>query len=765
MKLISWNVNGLRACIQKGFLEQFDRLDADFFCLQETKLQEGQIQLELPGYEQYWCYAEKKGYSGTAIFTKHTPLSVSYGIGVEQLDNEGRVITLEYPEFYLVTCYTPNAQRGLARIDHRMKWDDAFRAYLKRLDEKHPVIICGDLNVAHQEIDLKNPQSNRGNAGFSDQERESFTKTLGLGFTDTFRYLRPDATGIYSWWSYMYNARENNAGWRIDYFLVSDRIKEQVFRTPIYTDIMGSDHCPVGLELDILCNGSMWSPSSMGKARDVTPEPKKKAPASARAVLSFALIFAVLMAGIFAGRWLFPGDASPATEPAHTDPANSATGYTPLPTYGENDLFSITVYQEPLLQTNFTPSPVVSMFWECLTKADELYLLGSASKEPPAGTILNIEKTRNFWVRIELTQKGFQHYNKGDFPTLISLSTAPDGLQSALRAYYYQDDLRNIAGWFFYGYTPEAAQFEVIFAGERTAVQIDPISSPTSDNLFILHKDEYIEEFQWKINGDNPQHWKEYTDDQFNHYLLLDPIQQDTDPRKANFVLRLELTEQGKQLANTMDLRPYAQSIYTSSFALFPVTVQPYTEPYYGPGIAGYIIYGHINRSDNLCIWIGDDVQHISITPVPLDSDLYRATAYTSMPVWGEMTEKDQAVPFFFDGTSFFKSKDLITEDSTQPYNLFVRISLTEQGKEYFKALDIPTVQVLIPPGGTESDAKIHICSYYTTDAQQREGWIIYGHASRSEEIMLTLLDRSAQIHAHPTLGADEDFDIPVDDG
>ena len=251
MKFISWNVNGLRACMQKGFMEQFSAMDADFFCLQETKLQEGQIDLQLPGYSQYWCYAEKKGYSGTAIFAKHPPVSVSYGVGEPELDNEGRVITLEYADFYLLTCYTPNAQRELARIDHRMCWDEAFRQYIRRLDENKPVILCGDLNVAHQEIDLKNPASNRGNAGFSDQERESFTKTLGLGFTDTFRYLHPETTGAYTWWSYMYNARKNNAGWRIDYFLVSDRLKEKILRTPIYSDIMGSDHCPVGLEMDM----------------------------------------------------------------------------------------------------------------------------------------------------------------------------------------------------------------------------------------------------------------------------------------------------------------------------------------------------------------------------------------------------------------------------------------------------------------------------------------------------------------------------------
>ena len=251
MRLISWNVNGLRACLQKNFMEYFTFSDADFFCLQETKLQEGQVDLSPEGYQQFWNYAEKKGYSGTAIFAKEAPISVTLGLGVEHLDTEGRLITLEYPNFYLVTCYTPNAQRELARIDHRMEWDEAFRNYLMRLDAVKPCIICGDLNVAHQEIDLKNPASNRGSAGFSDQERDSFSKLLACGFTDTFRYLYPDKTGAYSWWSYMFKARQNNAGWRIDYFLVSNRLRDRIQAAEIHSDILGSDHCPVYLELDI----------------------------------------------------------------------------------------------------------------------------------------------------------------------------------------------------------------------------------------------------------------------------------------------------------------------------------------------------------------------------------------------------------------------------------------------------------------------------------------------------------------------------------
>lgn len=251
MKFISWNVNGIRACLEKGFSDAFTAMDADFFCLQETKAQPEQVSLELSGYEQFWNSAEKKGYSGTAIFTKHHPISVAYGVGVEELDHEGRLITLEYPDFYIATCYTPNAQDGLKRIDHRMAWEDAFRSYLMKLDETKPVIVCGDLNVAHQEIDLKNPKSNRGNAGFSDEERGKFSDLLASGFTDTFRYLYPDAAGIYSWWSYRYNARANNAGWRIDYFLVSNRLQDKILSAAIHNEIFGSDHCPVELELSM----------------------------------------------------------------------------------------------------------------------------------------------------------------------------------------------------------------------------------------------------------------------------------------------------------------------------------------------------------------------------------------------------------------------------------------------------------------------------------------------------------------------------------
>ncbi len=249
MKFISWNVNGLRACAGKGFLDFFKETDADIFCLQETKLQAGQIDLDLPGYHQYWNYAEKKGYSGTAVFTKEEPLHVSYGIGIEEHDHEGRVITLEYADFYFITVYTPNSQNELARLDYRMKWEEDFLAYLKKLEETKPVIFCGDLNVAHKEIDLKNPKSNHKNAGFTDEERGKFTALMEAGFIDTFRHFYPDLEGAYSWWSYRFSARQKNAGWRIDYFLTSASLKDRLQDAVIYTDILGSDHCPVGLIL------------------------------------------------------------------------------------------------------------------------------------------------------------------------------------------------------------------------------------------------------------------------------------------------------------------------------------------------------------------------------------------------------------------------------------------------------------------------------------------------------------------------------------
>ena len=250
MKFISWNVNGLRACVGKNFEKDFNALNADFFCLQETKMQEGQLDLQFPGYESYWNYADKKGYSGTAIFTKHKPLSIKYGIGIDEHDHEGRVIALEYDKFYVVTVYTPNSQDGLRRLEYRMKWEEDFQAFLHKLDENKPVIVCGDMNVAHQEIDIKNPKTNHKNAGFTDEERGKFTDLLNAGFIDTFRYFYPEKEGIYSWWSYRFSARKKNAGWRIDYFCVSESLQPRLKDAVIHTEIMGSDHCPVELDIE-----------------------------------------------------------------------------------------------------------------------------------------------------------------------------------------------------------------------------------------------------------------------------------------------------------------------------------------------------------------------------------------------------------------------------------------------------------------------------------------------------------------------------------
>ncbi len=712
MKLISWNVNGLRACIQKGFLEEFDRLDADFFCLQETKLQAGQITLELPGYEQYWCYAEKKGYSGTAIFTKHTPISVSYGIGAEDLDNEGRVITLEYPEFYLVTCYTPNAQRGLTRLNHRMKWDEAFRAYLKHLDGKHPVILCGDLNVAHQEIDLKNPQSNHGNAGFSDQERESFTKTLDAGFTDTFRHLHPDATGMYSWWSYMYHARENNAGWRIDYFLVSDRIKDQVFRTPIYKDIMGSDHCPVGLELDILCNGSMWSPASMGKARDLTPVKEKKSPKIIATCLAFCLALGL---GVFTGTRLFPGDAS--------EPRNPA-----VPT-----AYTATIYDTSLIALQASASPATSMLWDCLYvpgDQDTYYYLGNTTTHTLPGAPLPSGAPLNFFIRLELTDAGYEQNLQEQFPQ-ISLQEQTGILMMNLRAYYEQDDFTKIAGWFLYGYCTESARLEVSLSNEALSVKLDPINIDMQDEVYKLYVYEDIRSDQWTLHPDNSNIWGSYTVG--GNIYNLQNIHQTEYPQaeNINFVLRLELTEFGKSLVNLCGLWPSLGHPLYSSFVIptGPTVVQPYywEKP---SSIDGFFIYGTLEDTTDFRVDLGGDEQTVLVVPgreTLLYYTVYPNTYMTVRPV----TKPGNGQLSFQEGNNRYyptTGQTLVQNDS---YNFFVRIALTEEGRAYFKGLDAPTVTLLNPPGGNANITFIRICSYYTgNDPDLVEGWIVYGHTS-----------------------------------
>ncbi len=395
MKMVSWNVNGLRACIQKGFLDYFNQINADFFCLQETKLSEGQLTLDLPGYEQYWSYAEKKGYSGTAIFTKHTPTSVHYGLDIPELDNEGRLITLEYPEFYLVTCYTPNAQRGLARIEYRLRWDAAFRAYLQKLDARKPVILCGDLNVAHQEIDLKNPKSNRGNAGFSDEERQSFAATLDAGFTDTFRHLHPDAKDCYTWWSYMFKARENNAGWRIDYFLVSDRIGQSVYQAQIHSDILGSDHCPVSIDLDLTCNGGIWSPMSEGEATQTFPipnEPRTSA-VTTKALVSLSAIFILILCVSLL--W------QPIASLLPTEPTQPDVTYLSEPPFSVHVLGDdVTWFDLDFYISSFSKYSVASEY-DCLSDGSSLFFIDPV---PHVATV-----TSNIALRVELNDVGYAH--------------------------------------------------------------------------------------------------------------------------------------------------------------------------------------------------------------------------------------------------------------------------------------------------------------------------------------------------------------------
>ena len=438
MRFVSWNVNGLRACMQKGFMDFFNTVNADFFCLQETKLQDGQIDIDLPGYEQYWNYAEKKGYSGTAIFTKHTPLSVAYGMGIPELDTEGRLITLEYPEFYLVTCYTPNAQRGLARIDHRLKWETAFRDYLSELDSKKPVILCGDLNVAHKEIDLKNPSSNRGNAGFSDEERDAFSKLLESGFTDSFRYLHPDTTGAYTWWSYMFNARQNNAGWRIDYFIVSDRIKQNIFSTPIYSDILGSDHCPVGLDLDISCNGSIWSSFENTES---TPKTEEKGETKSSGVKAAAALIcaALLLTGVY---FLLPKKTPDPTPPATTG-TTQPTEDTYLPP--GSGYVRWTVYNKEPGYLTTAPSLNTLVFEiNGFIEGDHIYELDKTT----------VPSRMNFWIRV--FPMDLQEMAGCDLKATIEDVQHVDYGHPVTPAYCivskYRGDDGRYAGWFIYGY-------------------------------------------------------------------------------------------------------------------------------------------------------------------------------------------------------------------------------------------------------------------------------------------------------------------------
>ena len=456
MKFVSWNVNGLRACMNKGFLDSFYELDADFFCLQETKLQQGQIQLDLPGYQQFWCYAEKKGYSGTAIFTKHAPISVAYGLGIPELDTEGRLITLEYSEFYLVTCYTPNAQRGLARIAHRLKWEAAFRSYLQELDARKPVILCGDLNVAHKEIDLKNPSSNRGNAGFSDEERDAFSQLLGCGFTDSFRHLYPDLTGAYSWWSYMFNARANNAGWRIDYFVVSDRLKDAIHDATIHPDIMGSDHCPVGLDLNTTCNGSLLSPETERPEKNDKKETGGNSPAGPFWMISISLLMTALL---LIPTWLL---LKPTSTPAETT-SPTATDGTTAPAYIEADLIAEVFDRSHTAKWTSGCGDDLGEFtvWnDYIVDGQGYWKLENASAifpdEDSESNIIGSEMF-NYFLQIKFTEH--EPYTSSSYPEIHISFAAADDFSPVVA--YYKDDTGSIAGCFIYGYSASHIELDV----------------------------------------------------------------------------------------------------------------------------------------------------------------------------------------------------------------------------------------------------------------------------------------------------------------
>lgn len=460
MRFISWNVNGLRACMNKGFTDTFRALDADFFCLQETKLQSGQIQMDLPGYHQYWCYAEKKGYSGTAIFTKHKPLSVTYGLGIGELDTEGRVICLEYSEFYLVTCYTPNAQRGLARIEHRLRWEEAFRSYLTELDKKRPVIICGDLNVAHKEIDLKNPSSNRGNAGFSDQEREAFSRLLDAGFTDSFRYLYPDTTGAYSWWSYMFNARANNAGWRIDYFLVSQRLQTQIHDATIHPDVMGSDHCPVGLDLDTTCNGGLSIPTP-----DLTDTTQEKEADGDSPVGSFRLIRSLSLLACLILLFLVPNliPTKQAPQPQTTDPTEAVP-----PTALISQIIDRTGTVRYLADTGNATSSSIGSYFAC---EDERWRLEDMR--------LSFEPVRlpNFFLQLQFTPNLM--FDSQDAPQIqVTDLTARDQMidkDHYIFTSYYREN-GNISGCFIYGYDTVPITLQITATWEELTQTLGPVT-------------------------------------------------------------------------------------------------------------------------------------------------------------------------------------------------------------------------------------------------------------------------------------------------
>ncbi len=718
MKLISWNVNGLRACMQKGFLEEFNRLDADFFCLQETKLQPGQLNLDLPGYEQYWNYAEKKGYSGTAIFTKYTPMSVKYGIDIPEFDTEGRVITLEYREFYLVTCYTPNAQRGLARLSYRMDWDEAFRGYLQSLDADKPVILCGDLNVAHQEIDLKNPKSNRGSAGFSDEERESFTKTLSLGFTDTYRYLNPDTTGVYSWWSYMYHARENNAGWRIDYFVVSDRIKETVYKTPVYTDIMGSDHCPVGLEIDLLCNGSLWAPAAMGKAKDLTP-PKAPMSRTTKTILMCLLLLMLFVGGIFTGLHLFSHDPEPTdtlqnnnTDPStlHSGPdATDATATSDVSTPEPNYLIPY-LYEEPL----YSLPGAANTGTMCLLNEQEHYLLFNPD---------TWKQTCNYWLRLDVTTSdAFLH-----IPTVKFEGAQPD---TRMLCRYKWDLNSSVEGWFLIGFTDEPTTAVITIDEQVYSVDITPYTEPVPDIslLSLIVYDEITPE-QWYSGSDN-HIWKTMTLE--DAFVLGQQLGMQELHRDANYMFRMELTDIGQVYYEATGNYP----LITCPGRYDPGIMQPYQRAAVSATyVEGWVYYGWSVFPGTFEILYGHTTDIIEVTPPTDDKALDIYLYFHDDP----LDDADEYLTL--DGQRYLLGEDFPhVQGNRETADCWILLELTEAGLENYDPEVSPSVNLMyeMPSDNTYDWG---MCPYYQVDEDGSvdktipTGWLCYFNTYYEETI------------------------------
>ena len=690
MKFISWNVNGLRACMGKGFMDSFNALDADFFCLQETKLQDGQITMDLPGYHQYWCYAEKKGYSGTAIFTRHEPRSVRYGLGIEELDTEGRVITLEYDEFFLVTCYTPNAQRGLARIDHRLKWEAAFRQFLMGLDAQKPVILCGDLNVAHKEIDLKNPSSNRGNAGFSDEERNAFSALLDCGFTDSFRHLYPDKIGAYSWWSYMFNARQNNAGWRIDYFVVSNRLREAIHDATIHPDILGSDHCPVGLDLNTTCNGSIHFPTE--PTSEPSDEPKADGPSSVGLgiILPCLALIAILIGAFAFLPRLF--SSSESSEPS----VRPTTELVAIPPMERPLIAAVTDRTGNVTETVESDNPFSSalprLYYVC---GEERFLMGYILAEGPPKT------PPNYHIQLAFTNQIV------DTPTITAqVSHYSNHVRHYYQEHFYYNEDGTIGGCFLYGYLSHSATVSITVSnGENTdTVQVfvtpdfDLPSMKTAELAELVDSSKIVPTF--------------LQDPQQDAFLQSQPILQELLSRTDAVSILLDYyrnspNKYALSVASLLDSR-YLQPLMTNEQRQTYATLKPSDQP--------------LNATDS--------------------GVFQQITVYPMMPTiyyYAFLTAGSYSLELDGQSYSLHSTAGCINED----YNYCLRIDFSEAYHFTKDALPELSAIPILPEGSDTSDSCVHTNYFYQNGIVT--GCFVYGHLQENAaiELMLTLKDHT----------------------